>query len=200
MASQITHIVYGKKIFERQKENIIWPEFTVGTTFPDIRYIANIDRSLLHETETKEEMIPKENSFLAGKYVHSLVDEKREDFISKEGVYEILPKVRLTATAVKLVEDEITYPKLQNWKEIAGYFDQVLPYELSFGLGKDIIEKWHQFLKHYISAPPNEKMWEYLILAIGYTPQISEEIIRITRMIKKNEKAMEIIREIYEII
>ena len=199
MASQIAHVVYGRKIFSRHP-GLDWPEFLIGTLFPDIRYIAKIDRSTLHEVNTSEEKLPKDDSFKAGIYAHWLVDEKREKFISEKGVYNLLPKEQYTAASLKLVEDELLYDSIKDWGEIISALDIYPKEEEGFGIGRETLENWHGLLKKYFSQRPNLDTWREMILTLGFDKQIWEGILKQTGIIKANKEAVGIIKATYKII
>ncbi len=123
MANQIAHVVYGRKIFDRLNADLDWSEFVIGTTFPDIRCIAKIDRDKTHHFNTSESNIPLENSFNAGFYTHSFIDEKRKNFIKTKGVYRYIPKDRIGVSALKLIEDEVLYNKYKDWLQLIKAYD-----------------------------------------------------------------------------
>ena len=58
--------------------------FLKGSTFPDIRYVANIARSKTHLRHVKYSSINEEDDwFEKGIKFHCFVDEKREAFVRK---------------------------------------------------------------------------------------------------------------------
>src|ERR1700730_4679760 len=118
-AAPVTHTVLAGKwmktnceFSEEQKAACI-----VGTLFPDIRYIAKVERSKTHDKNvTLAELRAEKNAFIAGKKLHSFVDEKRAEFIDQKGIYDILttrfkvPKEHIH-TFLKFLEDELLYKK-----------------------------------------------------------------------------------------
>lgn len=198
MASQITHVVYGKKIFDRLDEGLNWSEFVIGTTFPDIRYLAKIDRNKLHYFNTSEGKIPKDNSFKAGLYTHSLVDEKREDFIEAEGVYEFVSRDWTGASACKLIEDEVLYDKYKQWKQLLKTFDNPSKEEFKLVSDRKAVERWHKFLLDYFKEKPTEEAWYKAIVLITSDESMAKKVIEETSRIKRNGRAMDIIKKTYE--
>lgn len=197
MASQITHVVYGKKIFDRQG-GYSWPHFLIGTLFPDIRYVARIERDKLHGFNTSEEMIPKDSSFKAGMYVHWLVDEKREKFISDKGIYNLLPKEQYISASLKPVEDELLYDKIDNWEEVVDILGIYPEEEYALGIGKDTVELWHGLLKKYFQRKPDYSTWREMILSMGFSKELSEIVLKQAKTIKDSDKAIEIIKAAFE--
>lgn len=198
MASQIAHVVYGKKVRGNFKLDLDWKSFVIGTTFPDIRQIAGIKRSRLHTKNTVLENTPRKNSFEAGMYIHSYVDEKREKFLRSVDAYQILGDNPISIASAKLVEDEILYEKIDNWEEIIGFYDTVLEEETR--LIKEIfVKKWHRLLKDYMSKKPQEKVWLKLVKETTVYADVANEIMECIKEIKKNERVVDILKEVYSI-
>jgi len=199
MASEITHIVYGKKIFDRN--NLVdWPKFVVGTIFPDIRYIAQVDRDLLHTYGTSEESIPTLNAFESGKYVHSLIDEKREAYIKSRGIYDLIPLNNISAGALKLVEDSVTYSLYSDWESVIISLDDIYEEELANGITKEIVHKWHQFFQGYMKQPPEEKQWLELARFFSYKDEQAAGWLEQIRFVQSNQQIMQIIKDTYNFI
>lgn len=199
MASQIAHIVYGKKIFNKlnlRSDN--WTEFVIGTTFPDIRQLAKIKRNLLHKEKVNYEDVIKENPFETGLYVHSYVDGKREKYLKEEGAYNLIEFEPITVAAMKLVEDEMVYSRITNWPEISKYYENVLDEETKL-VDKNIVKKWHVYLGKYISSKPNESVWRRLIIETTVYANLADDIINKIRMLKRNQGLMDMIKNTYNI-
>jgi len=200
MASQISHVVYGRKIFSRYKDkNLSWPEFLVGTVFPDIRYVAKIDRKITHDFDVSEEIAPNSSSFKVGMYVHSYVDEKREGILKKKSVYDLgLAKNWLFPTALKLVEDEIMYSKYHNWNEAVDALDTYYNEEYEYVPNKRIVEKWHNLNKRLFEAKPDAEAWREMILKMGFEKDVPVEVMEQIGLIRNNNKIISILSEIYK--
>lgn len=199
MASEITHIVYGKKLFDRNSL-VDWPKFVVGTIFPDIRYIAKVDRDLLHTYGTSEENIPTTNAFESGKYVHCLIDEKREAYIKSRGIYELIPLNNVSVSALKLVEDTVTYSLYSDWQSVIVSLDDIYEEELVHGITKEIVHRWHKFFQNYVKQTPGEKEWVELAKFFGYEDEQSKVWLEQIKFIQSNENIMQIIKDTYNFI
>jgi hypothetical protein len=200
MASQISHVVYGRKIFSRYKDkNLSWLEFLVGTVFPDIRYIAKIDRKITHDFNVSEEKIPNGSSFKIGMYVHSYVDEKRENILKKKGIYNLdLAKNWSYSTALKLVEDEIVYGKYHNWDGAVDALDTYYNEEYEYVPNKKIVEKWHNLIKRLFETKPDVETWREMILKMGFGKDVLVEVMEQAELIKNNKKTISILSETYK--
>jgi len=197
MAGEITHIVYGKKIFDRNKLTD-WPKFLVGTIFPDIRYVANIDRGLLHDCNTSEALIPRINAFESGKYVHSLVDEKRDLFINSRNVYNFLPHQKSFSAALKLYEDALTYELFSGWQEVIDALDSTYEEAFVYGVNEKTVKKWHNFFKKYFKKKPDEKQWLELGNFLGFNYSDYTDLMKAIKIIKSKPEVLAIIKGTYK--
>lgn len=200
MASQITHVVYGKKIFDRIESDLDWAEFIVGTTLPDIRYLAKVDRDKFHYFKTSEDSIPTDSSFNSGLYIHSLVDEKREALITSEGIYNYVSSDWAGVLALKLVEDEVLYSKYKGWAELIKIFDEYCKDEFRLIRDKEVVFRWHKFLQDYFRKKPTEEIWHKAIVLITSDESTAKKVIEETSKIKRNRRVMNIIRKTYKSI
>ena len=85
MASQIAHIVYAKKYFEKYPSTINKDEFILGCVFPDMRRIdGNIKRKDTHRHYDPLDLdFSGMTAFEAGWKFHLYCDMKREEILNK---------------------------------------------------------------------------------------------------------------------
>ncbi|MEJ2347699.1 MAG: hypothetical protein P8Y17_00665 [Patescibacteria group bacterium] len=199
MASQVSHIVYGKKIFDECKnKNLSWPKFLVGTIFPDIRYLAKIDRDSTHGFNTSKEKIPN-NSFEAGMYIHWYVDEKREKILKKKGIYNLeLARSRLYSTALKLVEDQVLYDKYHHWEETVKALDTYYEEEYKYVPDKKIVKEWHNLNQKLFRAKPTDETVRWMILRMGFDEDVSAEVLEQMELVRNNRKIITVLSETYK--
>lgn len=198
MASQITHIVYGKKIFDRMADSN-WHDFVIGTVFPDIRYLAKLDRNSTHIFHTKEINIPKKNSFKAGFYTHCFVDEKREEILQSLGMYKLIPHDYLHATAIKMLEDYFNFPLFADWKSIITILEDTLSEEESYGVDKVTVKSWHAGIQQYINVGPTEASWESVLVDI--IPEVTaKQIAKKAWELKQDQSICDILKKVYSLI
>src|SRR5512135_2285635 len=121
MASQVAHIIYAQKYFERHpSHDIDRDEFMLGCTFPDIR---RIDPSVKRkETHLCHECLDMDfsnlTSFEAGWKFHLYCDMKREEILNKYDFYSIRHAGDFANLAAKLLEDELAYESYNNWEKV----------------------------------------------------------------------------------
>lgn len=198
MAAPITHIVLAEKIFEKYFADKDKKEFFLGTSFPDIRYLGALDRSKTHFKVSNIQDTLESSAFLSGMKFHSLVDIVRERFMRNNGLYDLFPKSQVLSMAIKVFEDGILYKRINNWKEIISFFEDINKNEAAFGVSNQNIEKWHILLKHYFSQPPiTDKAVKMLVEDMGHPAEMADKIIKVLAGIKDKDKAAEIVNNFY---
>lgn len=159
MAAPIFHIVFAYIALGYLPSSIDKAEFIRGTSFPDIRYMANIPRKKTHLTPVTWERIANErSSFKAGMMFHNLLDEIRIKELEKS-YYDKQANNNQNRLSQKMAEDVLIYSKLSpdEWEEIAEYFNTISPEAKSFGVKEYISKKWFTALSKYVSKQPDEK-------------------------------------------
>ncbi|MEX0849326.1 MAG: hypothetical protein WD055_03790 [Candidatus Dependentiae bacterium] len=159
-AAPVTHIVLALSVLHLLPPTIDKQAFIVGTSFPDIRYLAKLDRKLTHiEPVTWNDIIKEKSSFRAGMLFHNLVDNIRMQhfepcFYQRKTSHSEIYKI-FFPLVMKTAEDNALYQKIDSWKEISSYFNTVYQEEKDFGIDKQIIKEWHTILQNYLKEKPN---------------------------------------------
>jgi len=156
MSSPITHIVLTEKVFDKYFAGLDKKKFIIGTSFPDIRYLANLDREVTHFESMRMKDILGEDSFVAGFHFHSVVDRVMKENNKRLDLYSYFPpNAENTVEAIKTVIDMALKPKIDDWSEIRNIFDEVLDDELVFGASRVVVERWHSMLQDYFVKMPD---------------------------------------------
>jgi hypothetical protein len=162
MAGPVTHIVLALHILHLLPGHIDKEAFIVGTSFPDIRYMAELTREQTHiEPVSWQDVINEPSSFRAGMLFHNLVDEIRitdfeGDFYDRSKAAQYNPLyLKLFLLIHKAAEDAYLYTKVSGWEEIAGYFDTIYQEERDFQVSEEILREWHTMIQRYIAHPTN---------------------------------------------
>lgn len=174
MAGPITHIVLALKIMSLLPATIDIPAFIVGTSFPDIRYIANLSRESTHiEPVSWERVINEPNSFKAGMLFHNLVDHVRIDhfegyFYDRNHLqhYSAI-YIKLFPMVLKIAEDNMLYSMNKDWQKIMGYFDIIYDEEKALCPDEAILKKWHLGLQNYFNQPPTMRVINSFLKVTG---------------------------------
>ncbi|MDO8266062.1 MAG: hypothetical protein Q7T41_03930 [Candidatus Saccharibacteria bacterium] len=183
MAAPITHLVLTNKVYDKFFSDKDKAQFLVGTSFPDIRYLKEIDRDKTHLDVTSIEDVKQEGSFKAGMLFHNLLDHKREEFLLSKNIYSLCPESKWLTQAVKFAEDKLLYTKITDWKPYADYFNDILEQELTFDVAEIHLEHWHRTLKDYFSQDPTPESRSAFGHALSFPQNVVDEIELVFNMI-----------------
>ena len=198
MAAPATHIILAKLIKEKYFPEIDEKAYFVGTSFADIRYIANIDRNSTHFYNIHQiSDISESSPFMIGLKVHSFVDEKRHKFMTDNGLFDIIKNDKLSNQIMKVYEDMNLYDQISDWTPFTNFFDALLPNEKEFNIPSEIIERWHRIIKFCISQKPNEEM-AVKFLGSKLQEENDQQIKDLLNMLKGNTKIEKLIADFYQ--
>jgi hypothetical protein len=201
MASQIAHILYAKKYFE--KHNLLpeeKDEFILGATFPDIRRIdGNIKRKDTHlRFYPLDPDFKKLTPFEAGWKFHLYCDMRREEILNSYNFYSLKFADEFWNHPAKMLEDELVYDQYNNWEKLTNYFNDVPFVSNGIDVSKETFELWYSILANYIDEKPSsDSMKIFLLKQPGIAP-IANDIIKIVDKLRKNDKVIEILKKVCE--
>ncbi|OGI29446.1 MAG: hypothetical protein A2288_01650 [Candidatus Moranbacteria bacterium RIFOXYA12_FULL_44_15] len=211
MASQVSHIVYAKKYFDRldkigSDENNIPPkkldrdEFLLGCVFPDIRRIdSNITRKETHlKFDPVDLNFSKLSSFEAGWKFHLYCDMKREEILNAHKFYEIAGAGDFYGQAAKSLEDELVYDEYNNWEKIRHYFNNPPRIENGINVEIETFNLWYAILSKYFEKKPDEKSLRIFFTKQPHHQSNINELMESTFSLGKNKKAVEILEKVSE--
>ncbi len=149
--------------------------FYVGTLFPDARYLGHFKRKSTHfKGVTLAEVQAQPNSFYKGLKLHSWLDETREKFAVKYGVYQKLQTIprKYRASFLKFIEDEVIF-KQTDWQMVKSSLSNTYTYQADFGADEKSLFIWHNLLKVYFSFPPSKSLSQLALFQtnLGDVPQ-----------------------------
>lgn len=198
MATQITHIAVAQNLFDRYFSQHSKRDFFIGTVFPDIRYLGGVSRDATHYYDlTFVDLTNESNAFLAGLKLHCLLDQVREAFVVREGVYSLFTTTEKKYSVPKLLEDELFYGTVMTWPEIIDYFDTILTEETAYGVSSDHIVKWHRNLQRYFAQPPTDVSRQNHALDLGMPLDRIHELNRALGELRQSRRAREIAHAFY---
>ncbi len=177
MAAPAAHVVLAEKIRRKYFSGNDELDFYVGTLFSDIRYLGGIRRDQTHFADVNLSSLADVDAFTAGLMVHSYVDVNREKFVAENDFYALCPKSRFITQSVKIYEDMLFYDLIGDWNHYLRFLDKVIEPERRFGLADDILEKWHDILRDYLSAKPDPGSIRRFVMAAGYSSDNADEVI-----------------------
>ncbi len=211
MAAPISHIVYAKRYFEKNPSTINKDEFILGCLFPDIRRVSeNIKRKDTHIPEEILEnvtSIKKRNSidldftgltsFQAGWKFHLYCDMKREEILKNKGFYSLKNTSDFWDFPAKFLEDELIHEEYNNWEKIYVYLNNVPQIETGLDISRETIEFWYAVLAKYVEKKPNKKSQHIFFTKQFFLKDKADEIVSTIEKLKKNEKVVSILKNIY---
>ena len=199
MAAPATHIILALRLPLLPEKNK--QEFIIGTSFPDIRYLGVIEREKTHNNQATWKTIQQESSsFKAGMDFHALVDRMREDYMIEHNVYDKVSKSQRASQILKIFEDTLLYEKIDNWNEIACYFDTIHEEELRFDIKEYDIKRWHKILQDYLRKKPNESQLIKFYTHLKYDSKITRSLLGLIRTLaNKFNVPMSLNKELQEI-
>jgi len=216
MASQVSHIVYAKKYFERLESGELFSslekkgigvaplgkinkdEFMLGATFPDIRRIdENIKRK---DTHMKFDLIDLDfsglSSFEAGWKFHLYCDMKREEILNKYNFYSLPGTTDFANFSPKMLEDEMVYDDYNNWEKIRNFFNNPPYIETSSEVSRETFRLWYAILAKYIEKNPDTKSMRVLIIKWPSMSDKIDDIMASIEKLRENKKAVEILKKV----
>jgi hypothetical protein len=215
MASQVSHIVYAKKYFDRldseglydlddnmtlvaESKKINRDEFLLGCIFPDIRRIdKNIKRK---DTHLKFHKINLDfrglTSFEAGWKFHLYCDMKREEILNKHDFYSFKNDTKFYMQAAKRLEDQLIYDEYDNWEKVRNYFNNAPFVETDVGVDASTFKLWYAMVARYIEKKPDDRSIRIYTGKILEKFEDTNEIMKSIEDLRKKEKVLEILEKV----
>jgi len=218
MASQIAHIIYAEKYFEKMQTTdfesvekiekkiqdqpkIEKDQFFLGCVFPDIRRIAeNLERKDTHLRFEKLDLDFSDiNSFQSGWKFHLYCDLKREEILTQKNFYSLEEtKDFYGQMAAKMLEDELIYDNFPNWEKLENFFSHAPFVETGLDLSPETFRLWYAIVGKYIEKRPDEKSIGIFLSKQQNLTDRAEKILQSLAKLKKNKKIIGIISAIKE--
>lgn len=155
MAAPIGHLYLALKLLTGPLlHDIDQQAFIIGTSFPDIRYVAQVKREYTHVLPiTLQEVIAERDPFKAGILFHSWVDKTHELFYTQHGIFNRLPRIPHIIEGFKCAEDMVLFPLMHD-RSFITHFDTILPQEIALIPRTGVVKQWHNMLKYYLKTGP----------------------------------------------
>ena len=170
-----THILIAEECHDLYFKHLDHKNLIIGTSFPDIRYPANIERGRTHFDQPTIKGIQSENAFQAGILLHSLVDKLwNEEFWQQAYLANRIPHNPAMMHTLKILQDVFIYDHTKDWHEISAYFKEIVPEESQSGVPTSMIKRWHRVLSQYLSKPP--RFEDINMLEMSLSSEVVEKI------------------------
>ncbi len=180
----------------------------IGTLFPDIRYLARIDRKKTHsESVTLKNVIQADNPFTAGKLFHSYVDEQRIKIVQKANIWDHLKNIPghpgrssnfSKDSFLKIIEDELYYNTLDAHHTMAT-LKSCHKEEETFTIPYYTIRAWHRNLRSYFRQSPLALLKKRIRTKRGYfewSPARVKECYHLMKSYTQDEKVISYVKKL----
>lgn len=200
MASQISHIVYAQKYFEKYPSTINKDEFISGCVFPDMRRIdGNIKRKDTHRHYDPLDLDFKGlSAFEAGWKFHLYCDMKREEILNKYAFYSLPETESFWHISAKILEDELVYDKNNNWEKLVHYFNNVPFIKTGMNVSQETFSLWYAILAKYIERKPDSKAMRIFLSKQPALAEKADDIVQSIDALRKNNKVTDILAKVAE--
>jgi len=200
MASQISHIIYAKKYFDKYPSTINKDEFILGCVFPDIRRIEeNIKRKDTHRHYDPLDMdFSGMTAFEAGWKFHLYCDMKREEILNKYDFYSLPETENFWHLCAKILEDEVVYNINNNWEKLVHYFNNVPVIETGMNVSRETFSLWYAILAKYIEKKPDSKTMSIFLSKQPSLAEKADDIVESIDTLRKNRRVIEILGKVAE--
>lgn len=170
MPGSITHLAYIDKYLKKNPVKD-FKRFVLGTTFPDIRYFAKVDRNLTHKRFSPDFNFSGFNSFETGWKLHIWLDNRWNSLVKNSEFYDRYQNDKMIASvAAKIIEDALDYKKIVEPKKyLAILRDAGLESILEIPMEKIrqyylasadymVTKDFKKFIRHFFSEETIEKV------------------------------------------
>lgn len=200
MASQISHIIYAKKYFDKYHSTINKDEFILGCVFPDMRRIdGNIKRKDTHRHYDPLDLnFDGLTAFEAGWKFHLYCDMKREEVLNKYEFYSLPETENFWRISAKIMEDEVAYDKYNNWEKLVHYFNNVPFIETGMNVSQETFSLWYAILAKYIEKKPDSRAMRIFLFKQPALAEKADGIVQSIDMLRKNNEVTDILGKVAE--
>ena len=191
MSSVVSHFVYANNYLGRHPERD-GEAFLAGAAYPDISDLGSTERSETHMPGkySSEQMKAEADSWAAGTIHHNRVDDAWNDYVQKNA-----PELfadELSVKALKMLEDETTYPLITDWLPIRVAL-RVIPNQEQKLIPPEVGLRWHRLLIKLVVAPPSRERRDNFLRELKYE---DEEMDLLDRRVR----ALRVVPEVQKLI
>ena len=211
MASQVAHIIYCDKFFQKLDKgkipDLVYPpekidhdEFLLGSIFPDIRRIdGHIRRRDTHMHFAKIDLdFSGLSSFQAGWKFHLFCDMRREEVLNRNSFYKMEYTGNFYGQPAKMLEDEIVYDNYSNWEKLTVFFNHPPFFPILPDVSEETFRLWYAMVAKYIEKKPdNASMRAFLSKQSGLAERANDIIAGVDGL-RENKKAAGILAQVKE--
>lgn len=153
VAAPVGHIICALALLNSGKATIADPNaYFKANTWPDIRYITDINRSTTHKFsgDGLEYVLDTSSSFELGRRLHVFIDKEREKHMKKHDAYRFLQNGPLKTQMLKIIEDHILFDQLKGRFNPEAVFSRIYDEERNYNINEADLLTWNNLLKTYL--------------------------------------------------
>ncbi|HSX02294.1 MAG TPA: hypothetical protein VLI05_03175 [Candidatus Saccharimonadia bacterium] len=164
MPSPIAHLAYGQRLTVRRPE-LAAEVFARGTIFPDIRYLAQIDRAVTHQEHQVElgQVLAEPNAWRAGYLFHNWLDDAWNEQMAQHGLEEHNANHALTWAALKVLEERLARSQIREANQLAESLVVVDDEAVAFGVAAPVVKRWGELVRDELMSPWLSPHWDQFI-------------------------------------
>ncbi|MCJ7827548.1 hypothetical protein MUP65_00170 [Patescibacteria group bacterium] len=199
MATLITHLHFAQKALDEGLVCLPRQPFLVGTSHPDIRYLAKINRALTHFPCSGLAQVNESDPFDGGVLFHNLLDVTRAFGLKRACLHGSCPQTKEYYLGSKFWEDKHFYSQtnLSEWEAIGSLFDRIYPQEHRL-VKREVVLDHHRYMAEYIASPPTQKTIERFLRKIGYPDKSIKLVCRYFHQVGRDKPLQKKIISFYQ--
>ena len=178
MPAQLTHIGYAEaflKVHPQYEE----AAFLRGTTFPDIRRLADIAWARTHHYYVEMEDIEAEpDSWTAGMMVHGYFDRQWNRYFANLKLPESSDMSHKLWSAVKIAQETKYCGSFERREELAEIFERpAFPAEIEFEVPDEKLKQWYSYIAWKLRTPYSPEARRGYAEEIGFDGEKMDRIL-----------------------
>jgi len=198
MASQVAHIIYCHKYFEKYPSKINKDEFMLGSVFPDVlRIDKKLSRKDTHACFSDIDLnFTGLNDFQAGWKFHLYCDMRREEILEKQNFYLLKKTTDFWHLPAKMLEDELVYEQYNNCEKIVNYFNNVN--YTNHLVSRETASLWYAINAKYFEKKPNSRSISIFLSKLPDWSGLADEVVDVIDELRKNKQVTKILKNVYK--
>jgi hypothetical protein len=192
VAAPVSHVVYALEYLKMHPEYDKY-KFLRGTVFPDIRYVANIERPMTHPVGVTLDLVDAEaDSWRAGFLFHNWVDVMWQRYLVDGGVDINDNSNQVLFDAVKEIEDLNLASRLSHMERelIANNLFVVDDEPLSIVTDSDVIMLYYRGIADMVLNVEDVDARRLAMRELGFSDSLGEKTEQMVRLLLSGEGAL----------
>lgn len=200
-------IVYADKILKEKfaQRPINEQEFYIGSTLPDIRYLAHLDRNITHpEYKQADEFLKKagkeKDSLELGILLHLYTDARWNEYwlnffnndqhVCQKNYYPIL-----------FLDCQLLFDYYSRRESVQELFNAGMPGEIKrYSLNREVVQRWQALVRHNLTFRISEQTFREQAKMLELSDNFSDQVIARLNDLKKDKKIINVINNFKDVL